>query len=95
MSDLVYVEHIKVPDLAEPLEVMFFDDASIVMMHTNTSKNNEDFPINFERWEYDYDSCDYFVRGSLAISESLKHESIRHLVGIICNIAKQQKIFRY
>lgn len=93
MNELVFSEYIKIPEIPDKVELMVFDDASIIMMHTDTAKNNTKYPINLERWDYDDECCDYFVRGKPNITQNINYKSINILNKMITNLVEQYDLF--
>ena len=93
MSEVICEKSIKVDNLLEPIEVMIFDDASLVMMHTDSKNDDSDkFPISMERWEYDHEIKDYYVRGKLSITEGMNHRQIGDLSRRVKRFAKQNEL---
>lgn len=92
MSELQHVEFLKLPTLADPLQVMIFDDASIVMLHFNTSKKAEVI-FNAEHWKYDDIDMDFYVEGKLGITENMNHSDIKYLTTLITDLTDKHNAF--
>jgi hypothetical protein len=93
MSELQHVEFMKFPPLVDPLQVMIFDDASIVMLHFNTSRKAESL-FDAEHWRYDDVDMDFYVEGRLGITENMRHSEIRHLTTLVTELVDKHNAFR-
>jgi hypothetical protein len=93
MSELKHVEFLKFPLLADPLQVMIFDDASVVVLHFNTSKNADSL-FEAEHWRYDNEDMDFYVEGRLGITENMKYSEIKHLTQLITELTETYNAFR-
>lgn len=88
MVQLLHTNSIKHPSgKADPIQIMVFDDESIVLLHFDTSKVSEN-RFMAEHWVYDEEDLDYYVKGGLDITKSMDYKEISYLTKKVQSITQ-------